>query len=84
MLEGSSAVVRGGFVLVDSTNAMFGELIRQQIHQKPLVEAVRKVTGKPYKVGIFKRSLAPPKISADPFDEIIRNASEAGIGITEN
>ena len=81
-LNGSAAVLRGNYVLVDSSNSMFGELIRQPTHQKPLKEAVQKAAGQPYKVGILTKRLAP-RAQDDPMDEIIRNASRQGLGISE-
>ena len=81
-LNGSAAVVRGNYVLVDSSNSMFGELIRQSTHQKPLKEAVQKAAGRPYKVGILTKRLTR-QAQDDPMDEIIRNASRQGLGINE-
>lgn len=89
MLKESSAIIRGGFVLIDPNNSLFAGLIRSQEHQKPLVEAVRRITGKPYKVGIFKKSLEvtseqkDPGTDADEMDELLSNASKAGIDVKE-
>jgi DNA polymerase-3 subunit gamma/tau len=82
-LKGSSAVLRGEYVLVDSSNSMFAELIRKAEHQKPLLEAVRLATGRPYKVGIYKRILSVPKAENDRMDELLRSASDFGIEIRE-
>jgi DNA polymerase-3 subunit gamma/tau len=79
-LKGSTAILRGSHVLVDSSNEVFAGLIQQQSHQKALVEAIRKVTGKPYKVGILKKPSAP---KADPIDEIEKVAKNAGITVKE-
>ena len=83
VLNASSAIVRGGHVLVDAPNSLFPSLIRQQSHRKALVESIRKITGEPYKVGVFKKSLAKAPKADDPFDEILRNANAAGIEIQE-
>lgn len=91
VLNASSAVVRGSHVLVDAQNSMFVNLIRQQSHQKSLVEAIRRVTGKPYKVGIFKKSLGdgiPQKNSEgeaamDSMDEIAKLAQAGGVPVHE-
>lgn len=83
VLNASTAVVQGGHVLIDASNSMFKDLIRQQSHQKALITSVRKVTGKPYKVGILKKSLAAPKLENDPLDELVKNAGELGIKINE-
>ncbi|MFT8887454.1 MAG: DNA polymerase III subunit gamma/tau [Ethanoligenens sp.] len=86
VLDKSKAVVRGAHVLVDAGNVMFAELIRQPLHQKPLVEAVRTATGKPYKVGIFKSSLhvAQRPKTDDPFDALLRTAMEGGVPLRES
>ncbi|ADU25752.1 DNA polymerase III subunit gamma/tau [Ethanoligenens harbinense] len=85
VLDKSKAVVRGAYVLVDAGNVMFADLIRQPLHQKPLVEAVRTATGKPYKVGVFKSSLhaAQKEKSDDPFDALLRTAMDGGVPIRE-
>lgn len=84
VLDGSGAVVRGGHVLIDSSNSVFASLIRQPSHQKALVEAVRRVTGKPYKVGVLKRNIAAGTAKEnDPLDEIAGLASAAGIPVSE-
>lgn len=80
VLNGSSAYLRGNVVLVDSSNSMFGTLIRQQGHQKSLVEAVRRVTGESYRVGVTKKSLEAKR---DPMDEIAQNAAAAGLDVDE-
>lgn len=41
------------------------------------------MTGKPYKVGIFKKSLHIPKAEIDPLDELLKNANDSGIGVNE-
>lgn len=85
VLRESSAIIRGGFVLIDPNNALFSGLIKSQDHQRPLVAAVRMVTGKPFKVGIFKKALeAVQKKESDEMDEILDNAAKAGVDVHEN
>jgi DNA polymerase-3 subunit gamma/tau len=83
VLRGSTAVRHGGFVLIDSSNALFAELIRKAERQKPLIEAVRRVTGTQYKVGIRRKALDLRKAAGDPLDELIKNASDSGVSINE-
>ena len=83
VLDGSSAIIRGNHVLVDAGNCMFADLVRQQSHRKSLVEAVRTVTGTPYKVGIFKKSLEKQPVRDDGIDELARNAAAQGIEVRE-
>lgn len=79
VLRESSAIIRGGFVLIDPNNAMFRGLIRQPEHQRPLIEVVRRITGVNYKIGIFKKSLEESKAPDDPLNELVDNASRAGV-----
>ena len=74
-------------MLVDPNNALFSGLIRAQEHQRPLVEAIRRITGKPYKVGIFKKGLdasVKKAAQADEMDELLNNANRAGIPVKED
>ncbi|MDR3645726.1 MAG: DNA polymerase III subunit gamma/tau [Clostridia bacterium] len=80
VLNGSSAYVRGNYVLVDSGNAMFATLIKQKSHQSALVEAIRKATGESCRVGIIKKSAQNTR---DPMDEIASNAAEAGFSVDD-
>jgi DNA polymerase-3 subunit gamma/tau len=82
-LKGSSAVLHGEYVLVDSSNSMFADFIRKAEHQRTLLEAVQRATGRPYKVGIYKRALSAPKAENDRMDELLKNASDIGIEIKE-
>jgi DNA polymerase-3 subunit gamma/tau len=81
VLKESSAIIRGSFVLIDPNNALFTQLIKQQEHRKPLVEAIRQITGKPFKVGIFKKSLDIPLPQEDLLSELAENANRAGIEV---
>jgi DNA polymerase-3 subunit gamma/tau len=83
VLNGSAAFLRGEHVLVDASNAMFADLIRKSEHQKPLLEAVRRITGKPYKVGIFMRSFKLKEPENDVMDEIASKAKSQGINVIE-
>ncbi len=71
--------------MTPTTQCLSG-LIRSQEHQRPLVEAVRQITGKPYKVGIFKKSMEVRRKNEpdDPMDELAKNASRAGIEVEEH
>jgi DNA polymerase-3 subunit gamma/tau len=83
VLRGSEAVIHGGFVLIDSSNAMFSQLIRRADHQKALIDAIAAVTGRQYKVGILKKTLDLSRESGDPLEELMKNASAGGVDISE-
>lgn len=79
VLAGSSAVTRGGYVLVDSDNSMFATLIRQKSHQSSLVEAIRRTTGENCRVGIIKKQRKSEE--GDPLEELAKNAADAGFPV---
>jgi DNA polymerase-3 subunit gamma/tau len=82
-LDSSSAILIGNRVTIDTTNTLFATLIKQAGHQKALVDAVRKITGEPYKVAVSKKSLNKEMPKSDPMDEISSNAIAAGINVNE-
>jgi DNA polymerase-3 subunit gamma/tau len=82
-LGSSSAVLIGSRVTIDTTNSLFSSLIKQAGHQKALVDAVRKITGEPYRVAVSKKSLVTETPKSDPMDEIASNAKAAGINVNE-
>jgi DNA polymerase-3 subunit gamma/tau len=74
----------GNRVTIDTSNSLFATLIKQESHQKALVEAVRKITGEPYRVAVSKKSLNKEVQKTDSMDEIANNAKAAGINVNEN
>lgn len=84
VLKDSTAAVRDGYVLVDSDNGLFADFIKRKEHQKPLISAIRSITGKPYKVGISKRTLDTAKEPQTAgMDELLNNARNIGVDVTE-
>ena len=53
ILSGSSAFFRGEFVLIQSENPLLGSFIRQGSHSSAVKEAVLRVTGHKYRLGLY-------------------------------
>ncbi len=83
LLAGSSAVIRGDFVLINSFNPTIGEFIKISKNLKDLSEAIYKVTQRKYRLGIFKGETkaqnAPQNGKKDPLDEFMKNMNSNGI-----
>ncbi len=56
ILGSSSAYIRGDFILIKCDNPVFSQFIRQANHSSAIKKAVFDVTGKKYRLGIYKSS----------------------------
>lgn len=81
VLEDSVAFTHGEVIYVDSPNAMFGMLIKRDGNAKYLIEAVRSSLGKEYRIRLRKSKPKAKKVEANPIDELLLNASDAGIEV---
>lgn len=54
ILGSSSAYIRGDFLLVKCDNPVFSQFIRQDNHAKAIKIAIYEVTGRKYRLGIYK------------------------------
>lgn len=70
ILAGSSAFIRGDHLLIKCDNPTFPQFIKTGIHAAALREAVIKVTGRKYRLGIY-RSTDNPQKTRDPLAELI-------------
>lgn len=70
ILGTSSAYIRGDFLLIKCDNPVFSQFIRQSNHASAIKKAVFDVTGKKYRLGIYK-SDESKKASSDPLAELI-------------
>ncbi|MCD7723233.1 MAG: DNA polymerase III subunit gamma/tau [Clostridiales bacterium] len=73
VLSGSKGYVRGEFFLIDSPNPTVRQFIKIPTHSKAVKQALFDVTGKNYKLGLFKNS-APAAEKRDPLEELIFKA----------
>ncbi|MBQ8783111.1 MAG: DNA polymerase III subunit gamma/tau [Clostridia bacterium] len=70
ILTGSSAFIRGDHLLIKCDNPTFPQFIKTGIHAAALREAVTKVTGRKYRLGIY-RSPDNSQKARDPLAELI-------------
>lgn len=81
LLAGSSAVVRGDFVLIKSFNPTLDQFIRIDTHRRALSEAIYKATGRKYRLGIFKGEIKQETTGGkkDPLDDFMKKANASDI-----
>lgn len=78
--EGSSAYISGDYMLIDAPEIAF-DLLKKSDQRTRLREAISRVTGRAYKLGPYKRAKAQAK--ADPMDELLQRARDAGVPVEE-
>lgn len=80
ILSGSSAFFRGEFVLIQSENPLLGSFIRQGSHSSAVKEAVLRVTGHKYRLGLYSGGgKNKPKKKTDPLDDLMGRLSDAQV-----
>lgn len=81
LLAGSSAVLRGDFVLINSFNPTLDQFIRIDTHRRALSEAIYKAAGRKYRLGIFKGDAKQETTSGkkDPLDDFMKKANASDI-----
>ena len=71
ILTGSSAFIRGEHLLIKCDNPTFPQFIKVPLHSSALREAVTKVTGKKFRLGIY-RSEQSSAVKKDPLADLIK------------
>ncbi len=71
----SSAYIRGDFILIKCDNPIFPQFIRLNNHAAAIKKAVFDVTGKKYRLGIYKSNEAQSN-NKDPLADLIKKISE--------
>lgn len=87
VLNGSTAVIQGDFVLINSSNPTLSAFIKQGRNARDVKEAIRRVTGKAYRLGLYSGSSAPVQSTApkkDPLENLISRAKDLGINVDVN
>ncbi len=74
ILNGSSAVTRGEYFLIDTHNEAVRTFIKNPIHSRAIKKALVEVTGKQYKLGLFKNKNAEKAQQRDPLEDLISKA----------
>ncbi len=75
LLSGSKGYTRGEFFLIDSPNPAIRDFIKIPIHSKSIKKALLEVTGKQYKLGLFKRQTDQKVQKRDPLEDLINQVS---------
>lgn len=76
ILSGSKGYTRGEFFLIDSANETIRDFIKTPTHSKAIKLALLEVTGKQYKLGLFKRNTQKAQ-KRDPLEDFIKRAQNA-------
>lgn len=83
VLSGSTAFIRGEFILIKSENPTFPSFIRTGNNARDVKEAVFRSSGKRFRLGIYtpKQGEDIPKEKADPLDAFLNKAKNLGVNI---
>ena len=90
VLSGSSAIIRGDYVLIKSDNPTLSAFIKTGGNARDVKEAVLRVTGKRYRLGLYsgtpapKMSAQPAAVPKDPLENLISRAKDMGINVDVN
>lgn len=90
VLSGSSAIIRGDYVLIKSDNPTLSAFIKTGGNARDVKEAVLRVTGKRYRLGLHNGSGAPKadakpaQAPRDPLENLISKAKDMGINVDIN
>lgn len=74
VLNGARGFTRGDIFLIDSPNATVSEFIKVQTHSRAIRKALYEVTGKKYRLGIFKNTSGKAAVKRDPLEDLISRA----------
>ena len=86
VLVNSQAVINGDYVLIKSDNPTLSEFIKKDGNSRSVKEAILRVTGKRYRLGLYKHTAAQDgtaqkKVHKDPLQDLISNARTMGINV---
>ena len=80
VLVGSTAVLRGDYVLIETDNELFKSLVGRDGNKALLADAVRSVTGRAHRIGVKKKAAAPAP-GSDPLADFIRSSRQLGVDV---
>lgn len=87
VLANSQATIKGDYVIIDSPNPTLSAFIKTGGHARDVKEAVYRVTGRKYRLGLANSGTMPkaapsaPKAKTDPLQDLIGRANDMGINI---
>ena len=82
VLTGSSAFERGDFILIKSDNDTVSSFIRIGKNARDVKEAIERVTGRRFRLGIYSRPAAPAPTrteTQDPLENLLQKAQQLGV-----
>lgn len=80
--SGSTAYVSGNYLLIDTSNEMAFELLKNGTRREEIRKIILETTGRVYKLGPYKR-VEEKKKETDPLDVLKNGLEGTGITITE-
>ena len=80
--SGSTAYESGGYLLIDTSNEMAFELLKDVNRREGIRKIILETTGKVYKLGPYKRAEEKKK-ETDPLETLKKGLEGSGIVITE-
>ncbi len=85
ILNSSSAVIQGDFVLIKSENPTLKDFIKTGTNARDIKTAIRNVMGRPYRLGLHngaaQQGTAPSQPKKDPLENLIGRAKDMGINV---
>ncbi len=84
ILIGSTAFINGEFVLIKSENPTFPSFIKVGTNGRDVKEAIYRVTGKKFRLGIYNPASAQKKSgekTKDPLEDLVRKARDFGVNV---
>ncbi len=89
VLTGSQASIRGDHVIIESDNPTLSAFIKTGTNARDVKEAIFRVTGKKYRLGLANSGNSPKKANKpiaqkDPLQDLIGRAKDMGISIDVN
>ncbi len=88
VLNGSSAVIQGDFVLIKSDNPTLKDFIKTGTNARDIKTAVKNVMGRAYRLGLYNASAAagnaPAAPKKDPLENLVSRARGMGINVDVN
>ncbi len=79
---GSTAYVSGSYLLIDTSNEMAFELLKNGSRREEIRKIIQETTGRVYKLGPYKK-VEIKKETADPLEVLKKGLEGTGIEITE-
>ncbi|MBQ7117272.1 MAG: DNA polymerase III subunit gamma/tau [Clostridia bacterium] len=85
VLNGSSAVIQGDFVLIKSDNPTLSAFIKTGTNARDVKAAIKNITGRAYRLGLYnasaQQSSAPAQPKKDSLENLIGKARDMGINV---